>query len=186
MVQDTWVSPEELLNWAISDLSPKGSALPDSSPANTTNASAGSSKPTQALVSGASWVLGEGFWASPQDVLYPVDMNHDTFVAENYEMFSLPSNAVPSSVEAALESGWARVRFHPGGVEIDLATSCVARFPESRVKAIVEALVAKGNNFTGKTINVGVDEHPGVTLDFEQALSGSWDNTVGLLARGLV
>ena len=134
------------------------------------------------LSSGAGWVLGEGFWSSPNGVLYPVDMNHDTFVAENPEMFSIPQDAIPS-VEAALGSGWARVRFNLHGVEIDLDTSGASRSPESRVKAIVEALIDRGNNFTGKTINVGVDERPGFTLSLEQALSGSWDNTIGWASR---
>jgi len=134
------------------------------------------------LFSGASQVLGCGFWASPQDILYPVDMNHDTFVAENPEMFSLPPDAVPS-VDAALDSGWARVRLHSNGVEIDLASRGVAHSTESRVKAILEALVAKGNSFTGKNIHVGVDGHPGITLYFEQALSGSWDNAADWASR---
>jgi len=130
------------------------------------------------LLSGPSWVLGSGFWGSPQDVLYPVDTNHETFVAEHPEMFSLPPGEVPS-VEAALDSGWVRIRFHTNGVEIDLSASGSSRSHASRVKAIAEDLVAKGNNFTGKTINVGVDERPGITLTLEQVLSGDWGATNG-------
>ena len=122
------------------------------------------------LVSSAhSWGFGIGYWFSPSGILYPVDTDHDTYVSQNSDLFGAVSE------EGAIEKGWCRVRFHPSGLEIDVSSNGQVASPQRRVSSAAVSLQDRGISLRGKSINVGVDNLPGVSLTDSEALSGDWE-----------